>query len=199
MPSPAAHSLIGLAIGMARFVPRVPGWRALARRMWENRIPLFICVLLANAPDIDYLFGIPRGDLNLYHHAVTHTSAWTIALALAVWAVGWPDRSWRSFLFVLALPASHLVADFFTADFSKPYGMMLAWPFSIRYWLSPVPLFPSASKSSFSDLVSWRNLLVVTRELLTLLPVVALVAALKLRPRRGDSRGFRVRGFRVNP
>ena len=189
MPSPAAHSLIGLANGVARFVPRVPGWRALARRLWENRVPLFICILLANAPDIDYLFGIPGGDLNRYHHAVTHTAAWTIALALAVRAVGWPDRSWRSFLFVLALPASHLVADFLTADFSKPYGMMLAWPLYVRYWLSPVPVFASASKSSFCDLVSWRNLLVVTRELLILLPVVALVAALKLRPHRRQEAG----------
>ena len=27
MPSPVAHSLIGLALGMLRFLPRIPDWR----------------------------------------------------------------------------------------------------------------------------------------------------------------------------
>lgn len=183
MPSPAAHSFIGLAIGMASFLPRVSSWRELARKSWNIRVALFISVLLANAPDIDYLFGVPRGNLNFYHHTVTHTAAWIFAAALAVTAIGWPSRSWRSFLFVLALFASHLVADFFTADMSKPYGMMLLWPFCARYWLSPVPVFASVSKNSLSSLLSQHNLRVMLEEVLIVLPLVAAVAIFKVKPR----------------
>lgn len=187
MPSPVSHSLIGLAIGMARFLPRVSNCGELARRIWACRAPLFICILLANAPDLDFLFGISRGNLNLYHPTVTHTAIWTVTLAFIVWLCGWPDRSWRSILFVLALAAGHLAADFFTQDRSKPYGMMLGWPFCNQYWISPVPVFPAPAKRCLNELLTFRNFVVVMIEISITLPLVAAVAALKFRPKQtGD-------------
>ena len=188
MPSPVSHSLIGLAIGMARFLPRVANWRQLARQIWACRVQLFICILLANAPDLDYLFGIQKGDLNFYHQSVTHTAVWVVGLAFIIWACGWPDRSWRSLLFVMALIASHLVADFFTHDRSKPYGMMLAWPFCDQYWISPISVFPAPEKRHLADLLSFRNFTVVIRELMITLSLVAVVAALKFRPQQAGEK-----------
>lgn len=180
MSSPAAHGIIGLAIGMARFLPRAGNLRSLARAAWDKRIPLFICILLANAPDIDYLFGIPRGDLNIYHHTVTHTAAWALLLASALWAAGWPDRSLRSFLFILLLPGSHLAADFLTEHGPGSHGMMIGWPFSTHTWISPVSLFPRPAKGGLAELLSLHNLRVIAVDILITLPLVAAVALFKI-------------------
>ena len=190
MPSPAGHSLIGLAIGMLRFVPCVPNWRSFLRVLWHQRAALIFCIVLANIPDLDYLFGIPAANLNLYHHTVTHTAIWVLILALGVWACGWPDRSWKALLFVLCLVGSHLLADIFTQDRSKPYGIMLCWPFWIHYWYSPVSIFPASAKRSLYELFSVHNVKVVMCEILITFPLVLAVASLKIRKyrRRKDNK-----------
>lgn len=88
MASPIAHSLIGLAFGLIRFLPRYRCWNELAgqlRALWR---PLLFCILLANAPDLDYFFGIFRGNVNYYHQTVTHTLIWVGVTALAIWIYG---------------------------------------------------------------------------------------------------------------
>jgi len=182
MPSPVAHSLIGLTLGFARFLPGGGSWRELMRQAWNRRGWLFLCIVLANAPDIDYIFGIPKGNLNYYHHTITHTLGWIVLVSLAVWIYTWSrrhDLSIRGLLFILALTGSHLIADFFCADNSPPYGFMLFWPFSDSYWLSPVSLFPAPAKKAWADLWTLHNAGVVTVELLVTLPLAAAVLAWK--------------------
>jgi membrane-bound metal-dependent hydrolase YbcI (DUF457 family) len=184
MPSPAGHGIAGLAIGMAWFLPRAQGIRELANSLWRFRIQLLACIILANAPDIDYLFGIPSGNLNLYHQTATHTAAWVLLLAAVLWSAGWPEHSWRSFIFLLLLLGSHLAMDYLCEDKSKPFGMMLGWPFWPRYFLSTVSIFPAAAKSGIADLLTVHNIRVVMTEALYTLPFVVIVAAFKLAWRR---------------
>lgn len=185
MASPVAHGFIGLALGILRFVPAAGGGlRGLVRSLWAAREPLFICIVLANAPDLDYLFGIPQYNLNYYHQTVTHTWGWVGVLTLAVWWRGFPNRSGRALLFVFVVVGSHLVVDFFTQDTSRPYGCMQGWPFSQRYWISPVYLIPAVNKRLFSDVVTWHNVRVLATEALLTLPLVAGALALKWRGRR---------------
>lgn len=197
MPSPVAHSLIGLTLGCAWFLPRAPDWRALARQVWAQRGWLLLCIVLANAPDVDYLFGIPRGNLNYYHQSITHTLGWIVSVSVCVWIFirlailrgagqarwprAWPGHEWnrgqarQGFLFILAVTGSHLVADYFCADMSPPCGIMIAWPFSDRYWTSPVSLFPAPAKKTWDDLWTLHNVGVVAVELLITLPLLAAV------------------------
>ena len=56
MPSPVGHSLIGLAVGAAFWVPR-SSWHSLARHTKPVAGILLLGVLLANAPDVDYVPG----------------------------------------------------------------------------------------------------------------------------------------------
>ena len=197
--------MIGLAIGCAGLLPGAADWRGLARQIWNVRGGLLLCLVLANAPDIDFLFGISKGNLNFYHQTGTHTVAWIALVSLSVWMIIWlaiprgagqarlprtrhdhegsptAAESARGFFFILALTGSHLIADMGCADNSPPYGLMLTWPFSDRYWTLPVALFPAVAKSAWADLWTLHNVGVMTVEMLITLPLVAAVLLWKRR------------------
>jgi len=187
MSSPIAHSLIGLALGLIRFLPRYRRWDELAdqlRALWR---PLLFCVLLANAPDLDYFFGILRGNVNYYHQTVTHTLIWIGIIALAIWAYGrlrerritcWPLG------LLLALLGSHLLADWLTVDRSPPIGLMLAWPFSDHLYHASFAFFPPPAKQTWTALWSFSNLRLVLVEMAITLPLVIIVLWFKRRPMR---------------
>ncbi|MFA5043187.1 MAG: metal-dependent hydrolase [Kiritimatiellia bacterium] len=184
MPSPIAHSLIGLALGLARFLPRYRRWDELAGRFRAVWRPLLFCVFLANAPDLDYFFGILRGNANYYHQTVTHTLVWIGVTALAIWIYGrlrtrrtgyWPLG------LLLALLGSHLLADWLTVDRSPPIGLMLAWPFSERFHHAACAFFPPAAKQTWAAVWSLPNLRLILVELAITLPPVILVLWFKYR------------------
>lgn len=184
MASPIAHSLIGLAIGLIRFMPRYRRWDELAAQLRVLWRPLLFCVLLANAPDLDYFFGLFRGNLNYYHQMVTHTLGWVGVTALGVWAYGrlreW-RASWLSFGLLLALLGSHLLADWLTVDRSPPIGLMLAWPFSDRFYHAAFAFFPPPAKQTWAALWSLHNLRLVLVEAAITLPAVIVVLWFKRR------------------
>ncbi|MCX6992787.1 MAG: metal-dependent hydrolase [Kiritimatiellaeota bacterium] len=178
MSSPIAHSLIGLALGLIRFLPHYRRWDELAgqfRALWR---PLLFCVLLANAPDLDYFFGIFRGNVNYYHQTVTHTLIWIGVTALAIWAYGrFRERraSWLSLGLLLALLGSHLLADWLTVDCAPPIGLTLAWPFSDRLFNATWAFFPPPAKQTLAALWSLQNLRLVLVESAITLPLVIIV------------------------
>ncbi len=177
MSSPIAHSLIGLAIGLIRFLPRYC-WNDLVARFHRLWRPLLCCVLLANAPDVDYLFGLGTGNLNSYHQTVTHTFIWTGGLVLAIWAYGWfKERraSWLLLSLLLVLLGSHLLLDWLTVDRSPPVGMMLAWPFSGRFYHAAFAFFPPAAKQTWAAVWSLHNLRLAMMEAMYTLPLVIMV------------------------
>jgi len=184
MSSPIAHSLIGLALGLIRFLPRYRNWDELAKQVRVLWRPLVFCVLLANAPDLDYFFGILRGNLNYYHQTATHTLVWIGMTALAIWTYGWLRErraSWLSLAFLLALLGSHLLADWLTVDRSPPIGLMLAWPFSDHLYHAACAFFPPPAKQTWADLWSPPNLHLVLIEIAITLPLVIIVLWFKRR------------------
>lgn len=174
MPSPVAHSLIGLSLGVAWLLPRAPG-RDLLRRAWEARIPLFAAVVAANAPDLDYVPGILTGDLNAFHHGISHTVPFVIAIA-ALMSLFRPFRNVRSFGWLALIGASHLAADMVTEDLRPPYGIPVLWPLSSEHWIAPVHLFMHLRKREWTDIVQWHNGAAVLWEIALTLPL--LLAAL---------------------
>ena len=190
MPSPVAHSLIGVIFGVACGLPRCAGWRRFGARMWRWRGLLFLCVILANAPDVDYLFGLAAGDLNSRHQLITHTLGWVALVALAVW---WAQRYYApravrlTCAFIFLLLASHIVADYFGSDNSPPRGIMALWPLDDRFFISPWPVFPAPEKRALSELWSAHNLRVMAWEFGLLAPVLLAVMLYKTRaPRPGS-------------
>jgi inner membrane protein len=190
MPSPVGHSLIGLAVSIGFLAPRGrPG--EILRGLAARKYPLLLGVVVANAPDIDYLPGIFMGDINRFHHAITHTPGW-IALAAAggwmIWRALRPAAGWREFLFLLSLLASHLAADWLTLDTRPPIGIMALWPFSAQWFQSPVTLFWDLRKNVWADFIQAHNFLAVLVEAAWCLPLTALAFYAKCRRRAGGPR-----------
>jgi inner membrane protein len=179
MPSPVGHSLIGFAIAAAAML-RPAGWRNLAAEAWRKRWLLLGAIALANAPDVDYLPGIFKGNLNHYHHLYTHTLGWVLLVTCAAW-LGVrsfrPASGWKLFGLMLALTASHLAADYLTDDGRPPYGIMLTWPISDEFTIAQTTVFMRLHKRAWSEVVQWHNVQAVAWEFIVCLPLVILGVA----------------------
>jgi membrane-bound metal-dependent hydrolase YbcI (DUF457 family) len=187
MPLPIAHSLTGYLCSEATKV-------RLAKKTWVN---VFVFVVLANLPDFDFLPGYLMGRPDRYHHHLAHS----LGFALFVGLVGGlfyfyrhrtsarrnhlpkEAANYRFWPYVLAIGGtvfSHCVLDLFNTDLSPPHGMVLLWPFDMRYYDLPLNVFPPVTKSNdsatfFISLLQWHNLYVVIWELLIMLPTIGLL------------------------
>lgn len=181
MPSPVAHSLIGLAVGIGCLVPRARGvavLRALRRRLRH----LLVFLVLANFPDLDYVPGLFVGYINAFHFQYTHTLGWIAGVAPAVWLL-WRRQEKGIGVGMLAvlfgLLASHLVADMLTTDYWDPFGIMALWPLTDRYFVSPVAIFANVAKAEWPDILKRQNLDVLAVELAWCVPLVLGVSVWK--------------------
>lgn len=179
MPSPVAHSVLGLAVGVAASGGTLDGLRRLG--WWRLLGGAALFGFLGNAPDIDFVPGLLlAGDLNAYHHVYTHSVGWCVLLATGVWCVARAfDRraGWRLFLVFLAAPLLHLLADWVTVDRTPPRGILIAWPFSSAYSHGPIDLFSPMEKDTVWAIFSPNNLGPALRELMLTLPVLLAVLA----------------------
>lgn len=176
--------MIGLALGIWRFVPGCASLKEALRFVWARRVEMFICILISNAPDIDLLFGLFTCNLNRWHHLGTHTLGWTLLTAFCIWLyskLALKNHPVFAFWFVFLLIASHLVIDVFTSDTKKPIGIMLAWPFSEEYWHAVVSVFPAPAKKNVMDIFSLHNLRNAGLEFLICLPFVLAALLSKVR------------------
>ncbi|HEX6973803.1 MAG TPA: metal-dependent hydrolase [Vicinamibacterales bacterium] len=195
VPSPIGHALAGVAAGwLAMRVASgqspvtssqspVPSHQSRSRTGWELvtggwRLATGNWRLFAAAgmlPDIDLLFGA--------HSGPTHgVGAAVIAGALA-WGVlragGGPRASGlgvRVGLAVAAAYASHTLLDWLGSDTSAPVGIMALWPFSDAYYESRAHVFMAISRRYWlPEFWTW-NVVALARELVILVPLVALAA-----------------------
>lgn len=144
-------------------------------------------VVLANAPDLDFLPGLLTGSPSAYHRGFSHTLA-AVVIATGVAAlvlprvpalrdVAPPRGGWATFVF-LAL-ASHLLVDVISVDTSPPEGMAVFWPLSGRLFYAPftgfgdLPLDRSSSVGFVRSLVAPSALAAWARELGALVVAVA--------------------------
>jgi len=160
MSSFLGHASTGLAL----YLSRAP------RRVQAARAGLAACVLLAMAPDVDYVaywvFHVnsePRWTHSLLFALVASWLVWRalVRAGTPARALGWP---------VLAAAAcSHLLLDWFVGVHPVP----VLWPGP--QWTAPVGLLPSAGRLDLGNVYFWRNLLI---ECGVLWPVLALIVAL---------------------
>ena len=102
-------------------------------------------VLLANAPDLDFLPGLLVGTPGAYHRGPSHTLLAVVVVGLAIALVArWraAPRPWRLGLWAAAAYGSHLVVDFLTIDAVPPFGGRFLWPLSDAYYIAPVTPIP---------------------------------------------------------
>jgi inner membrane protein len=173
MPLPIGHALAGTAFFQAR-----PG--LIFKDRWLDALGF---VFLANLPDADFLPGLLEGFPNRYHHGIFHSLGATFVVSAAV---GWiflrkNKRPWRDSGLIFLIFYSHLLLDFFTRDFSAPYGLPLFWPLTNKYYIASHPIFINITRSAhsanfFSSLFSRHNLEAALLEILLLGGLVLLAA-----------------------
>jgi inner membrane protein len=202
MPSPVGHALAGVAVAWAADL--APGRRAW--RTADRTASLFarsggtltlVCGALAAAPDLDLIF-LSR------HRAITHSLGAVITTFIVATAVtGWvtrlssrglpasglePQRRpvLRIGLMCAAAYGSHLFLDWLAVDTTLPYGLQALWPFSDRWYISGLDLFPGTERRDILSLTAFRtNLIAVSYEAAMLLPVLGLVWLVRVKTLAG--------------
>ncbi len=157
---------------------------------------LVAAVVLANAPDLDFIPGFLAGHPAAYHRGVTHTVVAVVAVGLAAALVARilrPGTAVRTGAWVTAVYASHLLVDYFTADVRPPSGARFLWPFSDGYYIAPVTPFaeividPGSRAGFLASLVEPHALAVWGGELAGLVCIVAGAHVLRLACARAGS------------
>jgi len=173
--SPIGHTLTGLACGR---LAQPQGFRDTVS--W-----LLFSVLVANAPDLDFIAGIVGGGgINSVHRGPSHSIVAGIIFSIVIAVVlgRWWKQRQRVFWTALGLYASHLFLDMCTHS-----GIPLLWPFSTELYSLPVAILvgidhgnPGSSVDHFMGrIASLRNLRPLLVELLLFVPMVLIVVRLR--------------------
>ncbi len=165
MCSPVGHSLAGYALYQA-----CGGKGKLARDWWK----IFLYIFAANAPDLDFIPGIFLGDANRFHHGISHTLGFSLLFALMMYAIP-RFRTKKDFAIFFSLYFGHIVIDFLTADSSTPFGVMLFWPFTQKYFISSFSFFSDIHHLFLSDLFDSHNIRAMVWETALFLSIVVLL------------------------
>jgi hypothetical protein len=138
------------------------------------------------AADLDFLLGV--------HSGPTHGIGAAVMAGLIAYVA---TRRGRFAAALGAAYASHGLLDWLGSDTSPPIGIMALWPFSREYYESGAHVFEAISRRYWLPGFWIHNLHAVARELLVLLPIVAIVGAFRSRRRSRRRPGSLNAGERV--
>lgn len=162
MCSPVGHSLVGYTLYLAwnRNYKLIGNWK---------KIVLYI--FAANAPDLDFIPGIFIGDANRFHHGISHTLGFSILFALGMYVISRFKRK-KDFIIFFLLYFGHVLIDFLTADTTAPFGVMLFWPFTKRYFIFFHSLFLDIHHFTLSELFDLHNIKAMAWEMIIFFPII---------------------------
>jgi membrane-bound metal-dependent hydrolase YbcI (DUF457 family) len=147
MASPVGHSLSGLGLYLLAGAGR--GGRLFPAG--DSAVVL----LLSNLPDLDLLPGVLMGDSSLWHHLVTHSLFFALALSGCIMAAAvlikgarGPGMRWAGL--GGALVVLHILLDYYTADSRPPYGLRMFWPLSEGYYIARRTILDSVVRGPWS-------------------------------------------------
>ena len=181
--SPIAHSFAGFWTFLL-LTARLKVHLITACRQYLPQLVLL--VLLANLPDIDFLFGLATdANANALHRGFTHSlvAAFFVALAVScVWRIA--GSFWRSATLYFLAYGSHLLIDLCTGkklgwNFTG-YGIPLFWPWAEKF-RSPLVLIVGVRHKDLPTLFSMGNVQLCLYELLTFGAITAALLALWVR------------------
>ncbi len=181
MPSSLGHVLGGAAVAWtADLVPGRRAWRtARAPASWYRRAGnglTLICATLGAIPDADLVFRIHR----TYSHSIG--AVIFVGLFAAAMAAYARRPIVRVGLMCAGAYGSHLVLDWMGADATPPYGIQALWPFTDAWYISGWDVFRQTDRLHLltrEGIVG--NLLALAQEIAILLPIAALVWAVRKR------------------
>ena len=188
MPTPIAHSAVGLAVYLS-----LPTKFKNALSTRKKVIFVFCAIALALFPDFDFLPGIAIGHPGQFHHGPSHSlvaalfSASCFSLLASQLCTDVPlIKFWPPFA---TASLSHPLLDALAADRSPPFGIPFLWPFSSTFYISPFPFFGDVARNDstnnlfLSSLFSLHNLKVAVVEVCLSIGLIALILGIQNRKR----------------
>ena len=138
MALPTGHSFLGICLYFVFIKKDISIFKK-----WKE---IVFFIFSANVPDIDHIpyFVFRTKESYLYHHGITHTLGFAILYGVIVAALYkrfFREKFIKSFIIFFTLVYSHVLLDFFSTDDVTPIGVMLFYPFSSTYLISPFAIF----------------------------------------------------------
>jgi inner membrane protein len=170
MPSPIGHVLAGVALSQC------------SRKSARKPSLILLCATLAALPDADL---VPSAFGFNVHRTVTHgIGAAAIVMIIAAGVTGWVTGriDWKLSGVCGAAWASHVLLDWLGYDPNPPFGIWALWPFSHDWYVSGLRVFlPTERRELFTEAFFATNTTALIRELLVMVPVVAMARWVRLR------------------
>jgi inner membrane protein len=130
-------------------------------------------ILLAWAPDVDYVLAALRMDGIRRSHSIALVLLLPAITTLVLWLAGMRGRELKSHSIQAAMAGlSHLVLDMLVGVTALP----LLWPASSIMFRLPFGVLPSAGRLDMYNPLLWRNWLIELGVLVPLLGVVGLMS-----------------------
>lgn len=134
-------------------------------------------LIAGNLPDIDFIPGLFKGELNKYHETYTHTLGFAVIVSFFVWVALFffkYKKAYKIAFFSFVLIYAHIVFDIFNFDSRPPIGVMLFWPFTGQYFYLKMPLIYPFDRQNLQNLFSKDGLFALFTEILASVPIFAL-------------------------
>jgi len=153
---------------------------------------LFLCIFIANTPDLDFVPGLLIGKPNLFHHGISHSVGMGAIFSLLLASllnIGDTKSLNKDFLLFFSLYCSHLLLDYISYDGRPPLGIPIFWPLSGQYFIFKYPMLPPVAHSELTHatiaqflngVCSIHNLYVIFMEFTVSLPLLLVVWILNL-------------------
>jgi len=192
MASPVAHSIAGFWTFLL-LTARTKMRLATACRQYLPQ--LLLLILLANLPDVDFLFGFGTSvTANALHHGFTHSFAAAAFVALVVSCI-WPIAGsfWRSAVLCFLAYSSHLLIDLCTGTKLGWNGtasdIPLFWPWE-KEFRSPLVLIVGVKHKDLAAIFSIENVRSSLYELLIFGGTTVVLVAVWVRHQKSRATSF---------
>ena len=172
MPSPLGHTLAGVCGFL------------LNRQLMTSHHRIWLCgasVVIAILPDFDVVPGLLLGDPRMFHQKGTHSITAAVVVGLLVGGVArrWKLNGLGWGIWGGGLYLSHLLLDLLVEDPSPPFGILLFWPFSEAYFVSPITPFGGfhyydPAIGMWRTMLSFDNLVLMLHEIVFIAPFAGL-------------------------
>ncbi|NVM03603.1 MAG: metal-dependent hydrolase [Candidatus Helarchaeota archaeon] len=168
MPSPIAHSIVGLSIASN-------SEKGVIKVFKNSFLNYLLIIFVSLVPDFDIIPGFFVGLPAKYHHGITHSFISGIVFALLFSSLIYLFKrvyfTSRTLLFIV-LYFFHIILDLFTIDTGEinGLGMPIFFPFSFSLYKSSVVLFSSSlfedGYLTFQAIFRYSNLFPIIMEII---------------------------------
>jgi membrane-bound metal-dependent hydrolase YbcI (DUF457 family) len=182
MPSPIAHSLIGICLGASSN-------EGIINIFQKKYLNYLLIIFISVTPDLDVIPGFFVGLPTKYHHGITHSFFSAIIFGLLFSYLIYIFKKkyfFARFLLFAIICSFHIIFDLFSIDTGEVngFGMPIFFPFSSFLYRSSVSLFSSSlTKDGYltiNSIIRYSNLFPIIIEIfLSLLVGILIVVIVK--------------------